>query len=47
MRTIFYKAVRVPSDLYEELRLWAQSEHRSTTNLIVWLLRRAVSERDR
>ena len=37
--------LRVPRDLHEELRVWAAEEERSLTNLIVWLLRRALREK--
>jgi len=36
--------VRLPTDLHAQLKGWADAEDRSLNNLIVRLLRRAVSE---
>jgi predicted HicB family RNase H-like nuclease len=36
--------VRVPPDLHAQLADWARAEDRSLNNLIVRLLRRAVTE---
>ena len=37
--------LRLPTDLHEDLKRWAEEEDRSLHGLLIWIIRRAVRAR--
>ena len=44
MKQVVTFLLRLPPELHEELRQWAEQEGRSLHNLVLWVLRRALRE---
>ena len=38
--------VRIPKDVWEQMKVWAEEENRSLNGQIVYVLRRALQRRD-